>query len=99
MTIEEFNALSLSRKAALVWEWGYYISNFKKEDHNLAIFSYEKFFTEIKISADDHLTLAIEAIKKEQLPAELNHWLVALLSKDEQSVSIELDKDKEENGE
>jgi len=70
MTLTEFNNLSLTHKADIVWEWGYYISSKQYGNHTIALFVLGNFFTEVYISTLSNKTDLIKGIDKTELNSD-----------------------------
>lgn len=67
MTLSEFNLLDNGAKGEIVWQWGYFITNYFNGDHTVALFYTFDFFAEVHISPSDNKTLFVNGLAEEQL--------------------------------
>jgi hypothetical protein len=75
MTMLEFNNLHIDTKSELVWEWGYYISNFRSADKNTVLFSLGSFLAEVQYSLPENKLECIKGINSSDLPAAYSDHL------------------------
>ncbi len=66
MTINEFNNLSVSKKAEFIWEWGYFISRSISANSNTVIFRIEDFYAEVCFVLSDNRISRINVLAVEE---------------------------------
>ncbi len=71
MTKIEFNNLNTDKKAELVWEWGYYVTQKKQENDNIIIFSLGNFLAQAKYNMPENKLECIKGINSDELNPEL----------------------------
>lgn len=57
----------MSRQSDILWEWGYLITNYKKDHFNTIVFSLEDFFVEILVFVPGNRTVSVKALEKNDL--------------------------------
>jgi hypothetical protein len=67
MTLQEFNTLPLSRKADILYEWGFFISNEKCTDVNKILYAINGYFAEEHISVITNQVIDIKAFTVKEL--------------------------------
>jgi hypothetical protein len=67
MTCSEFNALAPNKRSALVWDWGFIISDRKTETQNMVLFAMGDFFVELGFSRKNEQLCSIKGMTKEEL--------------------------------
>jgi hypothetical protein len=67
MTVTEYNALGYSRRADILWEWAFFITNKKVGNYNLAFFSHQDFFIEVRVDMLTNQTDSILGITRAEL--------------------------------
>lgn len=70
MTLDEFNSLDNSAKGEIVWQWGYFITNYFNGEDTVGLFYTFDFFTEVHISPADNKTLYVKGFSEEDLTAD-----------------------------
>jgi hypothetical protein len=71
MTKLEFNNLSNDKKAEVVWEWGYYVTQKKEEDNNIVIFSLGNFLAQAKYTVPENKLECIKGVSTDEMNAEI----------------------------
>lgn len=71
MTIHEFNSCSVEKRSEFIWEWGYYLANFKTATRNTVYFSLGSFLAEVHYALPANRIEFIKGLRSEELPAEL----------------------------
>jgi hypothetical protein len=67
MTVVEYNALSVSRRLDILWEWAFFIGNRREKEQNIVLFSHNNFFIEVRIDLQSNSTVTVRGISSGEI--------------------------------